>query len=525
MSNVKDAARCLIEDRGFIVPEQDFSDVMKAAQGLAAAVQAQSALMPDAGHGIPFEACLQAWAAPEIMPAKQGPQAVLPSAQAQVTASLDRIEQSDLDALAWRKVFTQQALADAQALDQEAQAGQGRGPLHGMPIGVKDMFDLKGEVARYGSILREDAAPAVQDASVVRKLKEAGAIVLGVQHMAEFAMSPTGLNVNLGPGQNPWNTEYVSGGSSSGAGMSVAAGHVRVALGSDTGGSVRLPAGFCGATGLKPTQYRISLEGAMPLSPNLDCVGPIGRTAQDCAAAYFAMTCSVPEAAMRANLAGYDVKLKVAVPAFQEGPLVSANVLQVLKDAVDVLRLMDVEVISVPMPDLDTLGKLASVVLATESAAIHRFSLQAHPDAYGRQVRRRLSRGLFVSSMDYYDALRLRAPLLQAFMQDTLNGAQALLLPLAPDVAPRISDTVGEDEATLEARFSNLSYWTRGINYLGLPALALPAGIGKAQLPLAVQFVGAPFSEAQLLVLGHRFQQHTQWHQRIPRAAGCAEVM
>jgi len=175
-----------------------------------------------------------------------------------------------------------------------------------------------------------------------------------------------------------------------------------------------------------------------------------------------------------------------------------------------------VRFVEVPAVDLDLSGRLGSIMLAAESAAIHRQWLADPASGYGRQVRRRLSRGLFLRGMDYYDAVRLRAPLLQAFLRDAFQGADAVLMPTAPGDAPRVVDTIDRDEAVLEREFSRLSAWTRGINYLGVPALNVPAGFSARGLPLGVQFVGRPLGEAVILGLGRLFQRVTDWHRRSP---------
>lgn len=433
-----------------------------------------------------------------------------------------RIELAPPGRLAWRELDVETALERARYLDRERSLGRVRGPLHGVPVGLKDMFDRKGWRSTWGSPMREQAPIAHEDATLVSRLEAAGAIVLGSQHMAEFAMSPTGLNAAYGPGRNPWNVDHVSGGSSSGAGMSVGAGHVPLAIGSDTGGSVRLPAALCGVTGLKPTQHRLSVAGVMPLSPSLDCVGPLASSVDLCAWAFAAMSgpdtrdrSCVPLGCFGGGL-GADAarSLTLAVPDLSRSDGISDEMETALASTRRVLAEAGVRCIDVPAIDLDLTGRMGSIVLAAESAAIHRQWLSNPASGYGRQVRRRLSRGLVLSGMDYYDALRLRSPLLQAFLRDSFQGADVLLLPTVPGDAPRVDETVGRDEAVLEREFSRLSFWTRGINYLGVPALNVPAGFSRRGLPLGVQFVGRPLGESAILGLGRLFQRITDWHRR-----------
>ncbi|NMF91011.1 amidase [Aromatoleum petrolei] len=522
-----DASAALLAGRGFAIPAADRVDVLAVADELAAVVDREIASLAPGYAPEPFVDALQRLARPPLAvgrglaEAPANPSAI--HSEDVVRGHLARIDMAAPGRLAWREIDADAALQRARLLDDERARGQVRGPLHGVVVGLKDMFDRSGRVAGWGSPLREGAAPAAVDATVVARLEQAGAVILGSQHMAEFAMSPTGFNATWGPGRNPWNVEHVSGGSSSGAGMTVGAGHVALALGSDTGGSVRLPAALCGVTGLKPTQHRISVAGVMPLAPSLDCVGPLARSAELCAHAYAALagadaadpTCfAVPVTSPILDVPAES--LSVAVPRFEAGTLLSRDMLAALEQAARSLADAGVRIVPVDLPDLDLPGRLASVLLATESAAMHRRWLKDQPERYGRQVRRRLSRGLLTASVDYYDALRLRAPLMRRFVERALDGVDALLLPVTPDVAPRVVDTVGDDERRLEAEFSKLSFWTRGINYFGVPALAVPAGFGARGLPLGIQFVGLPLGEDRVLALGHCFQRHTHWHHCTP---------
>ncbi len=531
MSTQSDIAREFLAQKGFVIPEVDLQDIANATHDLSEVVARQSASLGTMDVDLSFVAALQRFAPPALQDDETDAEVNVSSTDAhasemQVMESLARIQSSPLGALTWGHIDSQGVISQARALDEERDKGRVRGPLHGMPIGLKDMFDRRGHVAGWGSPMRQHAEPATEDATIVTRLEQAGLIILGAQHMAEFAMSPTGLNASLGPGLNPWNHEHVSGGSSSGAGMSVADGHVQIAIGSDTGGSVRLPAAFCGITGLKPTQYRLSLAGAMPLSPSLDCIGVLANSVELCGHTFSAMAgvgvdSRDPLCMDRPALSSFwstasATAFTVAVPRLAQGPYLSEDMLHAFEATVQVLREAGVKCVDVDLPDLDLLGRMGSTILAVESSSIHRQWLKNRADEYGRQVRRRLSRGLLMGAMDYYDALRLRAPMLQQFVQNTLNGADALLIPTIPDVAPLLKDTVGADETRLEQEFSALSYWTRGTNYLGVPALSVPAGTGVRDLPLGVQFLGAPFAEDRLLAIGHIFQQHTDWHAKVP---------
>ncbi len=508
----------------------DQADVVDAVSGLSAIMAGAARSLDLSSFPEPFQASLlrlraDAPAASDAQTSLGALSAGEISAEEWVRDCLSRIDAAPPGRLAWRDIEADAAIARARYLDRERLLGRARGPLHGVPVGMKDMFYRKGRRSTWGSPMREHAPVASEDATIVARLEAAGAIVLGSQHMAEFAMSPTGLNAAFGPGRNPWQVDHVSGGSSSGAGMSVGAGHVPLAIGSDTGGSVRLPAALCGVAGLKPTQHRISVAGVMPLSPSLDCVGPLASSVDLCAWAFAAMAGPDPRDGSCLDIGicsgGFSAdaarRFVLAVPDLSGSDLVTDEMARAIADARRALTAAGVRCIDVPGVDLDLTGRLGSIVLAAESAAIHRQWLADPSSGYGRQVRRRLSRGLFLRGMDYYDALRLRGPLLQAFLRDAFRGADAVLLPTVPGDAPRVVDTMDRDEAVLEREFSRLSAWTRGINYLGVPALNVRAGFSARGLPLGVQFVGRPLAEEVILGLGRLFQRSTDWHRRSPQ--------
>lgn len=470
----------------------------------------------------PFGQVLRALASEPFSGTSNDAPGVAQHSEHQVRASLAAIEQRQPGRSAWVHIDADAALAEARMLDAEPRQRNWRGPLHGMPVGIKDMFDRQGRASGWGSSLRDGSPPARADATVVARLRDAGAVILGTQQMAEFAMSPTGWNETYGPGRNPWDLARVSGGSSSGAAMSVAAGHVPLAIGSDTGGSIRLPAALCGLTGLKPTQHRVSVAGAMPLSASLDCIGPLAWSAELCGYAYQAIAGKDP-----ADLSCLDApvvvgsatrRLKVAVPQWNDEDPLSESMRRALDEASRVWRDAGVDCVSIPSPYalLQQASVLASIVLAVEAAALHQRWLRQFGNQYGHQVRRRISRGLLVSGVDYYDALRLRRAFLQRYLREVQGDADALMLPSTPDVAPLIAPTHAADQASLERDFALLSIWTRGINYLGLPVLSVPVGQGEAGLPLGMQLVGPPLGEDRVLALGRRYQQFTQWHERRP---------
>ncbi|KQP39868.1 amidase [Pseudorhodoferax sp. Leaf274] len=427
---------------------------------------------------------------------------------------------------AFVRTRTAAAVAQARALEALPPAGRVQRPLLGLAYARKDMFDRAGEPSECGSrILRGHVADAT--ATVLERLDAAGAIDLGALHMAEFAMSPTGFNAHWGHGRNPWSGSHVSGGSSSGSGVAVAAGLVGAALGSDTGGSVRLPAAICGVTGLKPTQHLVSVHGVMPLAPSLDCVGFLAPSAHACARLLSAVSGPDPRdpACLDVARADYaagigaplDGSIQVAVPRLPADAPASDEVRAMLAAVVEQLRAQGVRIAEVTLPDLAELGLLCTLVLGAEAASIHRRWLAERPQDYGEQVRRRLERGLLYPAAHYVDALRLRPVLLQRFLAQCLPGdTQALLLPVLPHAVPTIAETTAGSDDEIEQRFGHFSFWTRAINYLGVPALALPAGRTGNGLPNGVQLVGRPCGERALLRIGHHYQNATDWHRRTP---------
>ena len=379
----------------------------------------------------------------------------------------------------------------------------------GMPLAHKDMFYRAGRVSSCGSKIRRDWV-ATETASVLERLDAAGFADLGRLNMAEFAYGPTGHNEHFGDCRNPWNTAYITGGSSSGPAAAVAARLVFGALGSDTGGSVRLPAATCGVTGLKPTWGRVSCHGAMPLAPSLDTIGPLARSAEDC---------GLLLAAIAGPDAGADDDSKDAGPlriALSSGwiernaePEVAAAVLSAAKTFKNRME--------VAPPDLDSLSAHCLVVMQAEASAQHIGWMRERPADYGSAVRARLEGGYAIPATTYLDSLRLRAAALERFCSGTLGDADCYLLPTLAIRVPTLAATGPQGGAEMRRLLAELTRLTRWVNYLGVPALALPCGFDSNGLPISLQLVGRPFSEARLLAAGRAFQRETDWHTRVPQ--------
>ncbi|MBS0521222.1 MAG: amidase [Proteobacteria bacterium] len=441
-------------------------------------------------------------------------------------ACLARIESWQPRTNAFLRLDKDRALAQAAAMDREIAAGTRRGPLHGVPMAHKDMYYREGALSTGGSGIRRNWHAPVT-ATVLQKLDAAGVVELGFLNMAEFAAGPTGHNVHHGHCRNPWDGTRVTGGSSSGSGASVAARMVYGALGSDTGGSIRLPAAACGVVGMKATYGRVSRAGALARSWSLDHVGPLTRTVRDNARllavlaghdANDSTTSEKPvpdyESLLDGGVSGFRIGL--ALPDDGPAPL-DAQVGAAVQAAADTLGRQGAKITPLTLPDFTALYRCAEVMVKCEAAAMHRPWMEKHPEAYANQVRTRMEAGFFIPATQYIDALRLRAHFVTEFLAK-MDGLDAVLLPSIPFPIPTIEETDVESQggpATLAmvGRFTGL---TRPFNTLGIPALSLPCGFDANGMPIGLQLVGRPFDEATLYRIGHAYQGVTDFHRKVP---------
>jgi aspartyl-tRNA(Asn)/glutamyl-tRNA(Gln) amidotransferase subunit A len=445
----------------------------------------------------------------------------------EVTQScLDRIAQWQPRLNAFMAIEAEAALAAADQADAALAKGNRLGALHGVPLAHKDMYYDAGKVVTCGSKIRRDFV-ATSTSTALQRLKEAGTIRLGSLQMAEFAYGPTGHNSHYGPVHNPWDLDRITGGSSSGSGSAVAARLTFAALGSDTGGSIRIPAHFCGVTGLKTTYGRISRAGAMPLSQSLDTVGPLARSAQDCALLLGLMAGADPEdpTAVTGPLPDYmdatrePVKgLTVGVPTAFYVEDLDSDVARILDETLAVLKREGANVVQVELPDQHQLTAACQLVLAVEAAAFHKRWLIERPQDYGPQVLMRLQNGLAIPGVSYLEVMRWRGPALAAHLA-AVAGVDAVVAPVAPVAAPTIAESDVGNTSDAEAVIQRLTRFTRPINYLGLPSLAVPAGFTRSGLPVGMQLIGRPFDEAMLLRIGAAFQRASDFHERAPKFA------
>ena len=403
-------------------------------------------------------------------------------------------------------VTREEALRQARAADAELRAGRRRGTLHGIPLGLKDVIDTAGIRTTAGSAHNPDRVPR-EDAEVVRRLKAAGAVLLGKLNMDEFAYNFTSETSHFGPSRNPWDTRRSPGGSSGGAGIAVAAGMCLAALGSDTGGSVRLPAALCGITGLKPSYGRISTRGVLPLAWSLDHVGPMCRSARDIALVL--ATVGNRPAALRRD----PKQLRLGVPRGNFWDGVDPQVERAVREAAGELGRLSAGVGEAPftaLPPSDgwpDLPRDYSYVISAEAYTYHQEMLKRSPERYHPGTRRTLEGGAGVGAADYIRARRemerLRADSASAF-----GGADILVTPTAPGPAFALGGSPSL------AWLRNSAPW----NVYGLPAISIPCGFSADGLPLAVQLTARAGEDETLLALCESYQRATGWHAKHPPA-------
>jgi aspartyl-tRNA(Asn)/glutamyl-tRNA(Gln) amidotransferase subunit A len=418
-----------------------------------------------------------------------------------------------------------EALAAARLADAELARGALRGPLHGVPMAHKDMYYREGVPSSCGSKIKRDM-PAPSTAAALKRLDAAGAIQFGVLNMAEFAYGPTGHNYHFGHCRNPWNPQRITGGSSSGSGAAVAARASFAALGSDTGGSIRTPAAFCGLSGIKPTWGRVSRHGAMPLSFSMDTVGPLARTVEDCALIMGAIagadpldpTASrrpVPDYLSRLSRPIKNLRIGTAKRYFHDG--MDPEIESLVRASLEVYAKLGAQIVEVDLPDMEPWTYAALTIVSAEAAAAHANWMRTRPGDYSDQVRARLELGFAVPAATYIESLRLRGVALQAFSRAVFGKADLLHVPSVSFQTPTIADTDVGGGASMVKVMGTITRLMRPGNFLGLPCLSVPAGFTQNGMPTAVQLIGRQFDEAALFAAGHAYQQATDWHVRAPK--------
>ena len=432
---------------------------------------------------------------------------------------LDRIAAHDGGLDSFLRLLGDSALEEAAKAEQAVRDGETLGPLHGVPFALKDIVDVAGLPTTAHSQILAQQPPKTEDAAVTTKLRAAGGVLLGKTATHEFAIGGPSFELPWPPARNPWNRRRYPGGSSSGSGAAVAAGFVPMAIGTDTGGSVRNPASACGIVGMKATYGRVSRRGVIPLSYSLDHVGPMTRTVAD-------------NALMLNVLAGHDPgdpgSAEIAVPDFTADLDAGVNGLRIgvirhfhardmiaepamaeaLEQALAVLEGLGAEVVEIETEPLATYHTCNRVILLSEAYSIHRHWLAERPEDYSASFLERVLPGAFLMAGDYVDALRLRRKLTAGFNR-TIKDLDGVIVISAMDAAFVIDDP--EDMAKKYPRQARIPF-----NLTGNPALALPTGFDGDGMPLAMQIVGKQFDEAMIYRIAAAYEGATNWHLRRP---------
>jgi aspartyl-tRNA(Asn)/glutamyl-tRNA(Gln) amidotransferase subunit A len=433
--------------------------------------------------------------------------------------SLQRISEHNPLLHAFVAVAGHHAIEQAQRADQELRAGLDRGPLHGIPYALKDICSTKEIPTTCQSRVTPNWNRDV-DCAVQEKLSNAGAILLGKLATHEFAIGGPSFDLPFPPARNPWNPDYFTGASSSGAGAAVAAGLVRIAIGSDTSGSIRTPACYCGTVGMKPTYGLVSSRGLFPLSFSLDHCGPLTWTVEDAALVLGAIAGydSHDPASEMVDTGDFTRRIAQGVRGARIGLIrnfispASAEVAQALESAASKLSELGAEVDEVDLPDLELFEACGKVIMMAEAYTIHEEDLRRRPMDYGRYTYQRIIAGAGLSAADFVQASRLRRELSVTVNKNILLRYEALIAPVSLVPTPRLSD-FPEDWPPPKSVNSTA---TIPFNVTGNPALALPIGFSRQGLPLGMQVVGRAFDEENVFRIGAAYEQATQWKARRP---------
>jgi aspartyl-tRNA(Asn)/glutamyl-tRNA(Gln) amidotransferase subunit A len=418
-------------------------------------------------------------------------------------------------------VTADRAMDEARKADRDLLEGRTIGPLQGVPVSLKDLYDTKGVPTTAGSKVYANRIPN-DDGTVVQKLKEAGAIVVGKANLHEFAYGVTTINPHYGTARNPWNPDYISGGSSGGSASAVALSMGFGSLGSDTGGSIRIPASICGIVGLKPTYGRCSLHGVVPLSWSMDHPGPMGQTVEDVAlllgviAGYDpADPCSqnkpVPSYvdALTGNVQG--LRIGVPRPYFFDG--LAAEVDAAVSAALKTFERLGANVVEIDLPSAPLQRGIWSQIASPEAFSYHEKLLEAHGTEYGADVRNRIETGRLLLSIDYVRAQRART-LMKKESQKVFQSVDVIVVPSLPVTPPRIDQGTVQRGSVTEPTGVALTRCTRHFNVTGLPAVSIPCGFASNGLPLGMQIAGRAFDEATVLRAAHAYEQDARWFER-----------
>ncbi len=445
------------------------------------------------------------------------------TAAALVEDCLARIAAQDGRLSSFVLVEAEAARRAARRADAALKRGQRQGPLHGIPVALKDIYETAGIRTTAHSRLLLDHVPRA-DSTVAQRLKEEGAILIGKLATHEFAIGGPAFDLPFPPARNPWDPECFTGGSSSGSGAAAAAGLVPLTMGSDTSGSIRGPAGYCGIAGLKPTYGLVPRTGVIPLSYSLDHCGPMCWTVEDCALLLDAVagpdpadpgSAERPYRASRGRLRGGIEGMKIGVVRhFYERDLeMDPEAAKALEAALAVLKRLGAKLVTVSLPPHEDWDACCRTILYAEAYAIHERDLKERPEQYAAITRARLTAGGVVSAADYIQATRWRRELRRRYAE-AMDGLDALVTACTLAPAPRIEDAAKPPFFAVRGRLIVAPF-----NLAGAPALSLCCGFSESGLPLSLQIAGAPFADATVLRIGHAYEQATPWRERRPPLA------
>lgn len=438
-------------------------------------------------------------------------------------AYLDRIE-AHADLNAYITVAGERALAAARRAETEIAAGDYRGPLHGVPLAVKDLFAVAGLSRTCGSAFFHEA-PATESATSVARLEAAGAVILGLLNLHEFAFGPTGVNPHHGSARNPWKRDCVSGGSSSGSGCATAAHLAAATLGTDTGGSIRIPAALCGVVGLKQTYGLASRHGIQPLSWRFDHGGPLARSVSDAAIMLSAIagadaadpsTANARTGDYTAGLGQPITGMRIALPNPIFFDDLHPEVEAAVRAAASVLAGLGAEVAEITLPfDIRAANRAWDILALTDAYKVHEGHMRDHGEAFSPDVRERLLRGGEMTSDQAAESELVRGDTI-ATMRELMRDVDALLCPTAPIPTVPIDSCEIEVEGRMVDGVKVLGRLTRLAPFAGQPAVSVPCGFTTDGLPIGMQLIGRWFEEADLLRLAHAYEQATPWHEQRP---------
>ncbi|MSP14696.1 MAG: amidase [Chloroflexi bacterium] len=438
-------------------------------------------------------------------------------------AYLDQIAALNPTLNAFLTITGAEALAAARQAEMEISAGQYRGPLHGVPIALKDLFDTAGVPTTGGTRIMQERIPA-EDATTVKKMRNAGGIILGKLNLHECAYGITTVNPHFGACHNPWDTQRICGGSSGGSGAALAAEMCLLATGTDTGGSIRIPAALCGTVGIKPTYGRVSAAGVLPLCYSLDHPGPMARRVWDTAAFLGVMagydpadpaTLAAPVPNYLEQIEGGIAGLKIGFDDAYARSGTNEEVYRAFLAALEVLRGLGVEIVPVSNPWMEEGAEAAMTLLSADATLPHRETMVSRRADYGIDVITRLENGLKIPPVELAQALRTRQ-WTQRHFAELFAQIDLWVTPMSGITAPPIDQVVAEVKATGLYYAPALTLFTRLYNLAGVPALALPCGFDSQNLPVGLQIVGPWLEESLVLRAGYAYEQATAWHKRRP---------